>query len=323
MNGEMMDIVGAGAMGLLFASKILGASGSVRIWTRTEEQARMLREEGLFIELLDGSVTQYDKVQAHPLFEAPDRIRESDFKVDKLGLFVKQTHWTGEMLELLKQMPATAQRSTVCFQNGIGHIERLSTVIPREQLLTAVTTEAAKRVAPNRISHRGNGTTWIGSGVELTVNGVQSIAEWNNLLNEAGILTFVSNNIEEMVYQKLLINAVINPLTAILRIRNGELLLGDERVQLMRTVYEEVERIYAAIGIQLQEQQWQSIIQVCEKTAGNTSSMLADVLQQRSTEIEAITGELLKLADLHGLDVPVQRSLYLLIRALNPTEHSF
>ena len=314
----MIDIVGAGAMGLLFAAKCLSSSSPVRIWTRSEEQARLLREEGLYVEELNGQLKHEHQIYAYPLIEARERLQAENKYVEKLALFVKQTHWTPQLLNMLGELPAEADRTVVCFQNGIGHLKRLSPFLPPDQLITAVTTEASKRVSPNRIAHTGSGSTWLGFERDHDILWTDSAEEWINVLNGAGIPTFVSNNIDEMVYQKLLINAVINPLTALLRIRNGELLASEQRVQLMRDVYEEVKEIYAAKSILLLEQHWQTILQVCERTAMNTSSMLADVIHQRPTEIEAITGELLKLADDYDIEAPVQRSLYRLIKALDP-----
>lgn len=313
----MIDIVGAGSMGLLYAAKLIASGNPVRIWTRTEEQAKLLRDMGLELVLPNGDVLHLAQIYAYPLDQATERLRQEGRQVDKLGLFVKQTHWTDHLLEHLRELHVSDALSVVCFQNGIGHMERLKKLWSGDVLLSAVTTEAAKRLTPNRVAHTGQGITYIGGDQKQSINH-KSAAEWNNLLNLAGIQTSVSNNIEGMIYQKLLINAVINPLTAILRVPNGELLHGSTRIELMRAVFNEVQAIYAAVGIEIGEQDWEIIKQVCERTASNTSSMLADVLHHRSTEIEAITGALLQLAEQHGVDAPVQRSLYLLVRALDP-----
>lgn len=313
----MIDIVGAGAMGLLFSAKLIAVASPVRIWTRTEEQARLLREQGLKLELPSGEIQHLDGVYAYPLEQAAERLRNEKSNVDKLALFVKQTHWTDELLDHLHHLPVSPQMSVVCFQNGIGHLELLKRFFSDGVLLSAVTTEAAKRVNPHFVVHTGKGITYIGCD-HNQLETYESANEWNNLLNLAGIQSSVSKNIEEMVFQKLLINAVINPLTAVLRVQNGELLKNSARIELMRAVFAEVKQIYAALQLEIGEQDWKMIEQVCERTASNTSSMLADVLQHRPTEIEAITGALLRLADQHGVDAPVQRSLYLLVRALDP-----
>ena len=313
----MIDIVGAGAMGLLYSAKLIAAECPVRIWTRTAEQAQLLRDQGLKLELPDGEIQHLDEIYAYPLEQAVERLKLEGSEIEKLALFVKQTHWTDELLGHLHHLPVSQELSIVCFQNGIGHMEILKRVWTGAVLLSAVTTEAAKRIDAHHVIHTGQGTTYIGS--ENNQVDVHELAEdWNNLLNIAGIQASVSNNIEGMIYQKLLINAVINPLTAILRIRNGELLNSTARIELMRAVFAEVRDIYAALQIEVGEQDWKIIEQVCERTASNTSSMLADVLQHRQTEIEAITGALLRLAEQHGVDAPVQRSLYLLVRALDP-----
>lgn len=316
VDSHLIDIVGAGAMGMLFAARFLAAGIPVRVWTRSSEQAEELRENGISIELMDGRTRIYKDIYAYPLKHAARRLYDERQKVGKLALFVKQSHWSKELLEQLEQMPAEPNLSVICFQNGIGHIERLSAVFSIDQLLTAVTTEAAKRVNNHQITHTGVGTTWIGRKEETAAYRVETSNDWSNLLNTAGIQAFVSKNIEEMIYQKLLINAVINPLTALLRIRNGELLEQESRMLLMRTVFEEVQQIYDKLGYPLGEQHWNRIIEVCEQTAGNTSSMLADVLEHRPTEIDAITGELLRMADRWNIPLPLQHSLYRLIQAL-------
>ncbi|WP_028544961.1 ketopantoate reductase family protein [Paenibacillus taiwanensis] len=314
----LIDIVGAGAVGLLYTSRFIRAGIHVRLWTRTEKQADILRTEGLVVTERDGSVTKIRPIEAYPFQAADHIIQDSGKQIEVLGLFVKQTHLTNPFIERLGALPRATDSLFVCFQNGIGHIERLESVIAGEQLVKAVTTEAATRVAANHILHAGSGMTWLGQDVRNCERLQNNIKVVNNLLNQAGFQANLSNNIDNMIYHKLLINAVINPITAILRVPNGELLLTERRIRLMREVYEEVTSIYREAGIPVADDAWDNVLLVCRSTAHNTSSMLADVLQDRSTEIDSITGELLRKADAYALNVPVQRALYQFIQALDP-----
>ncbi|MCG7407811.1 2-dehydropantoate 2-reductase [Paenibacillus sp. ACRRX] len=314
----LIDIVGAGAVGLLYTSGLIRAGIHVRLWTRTKQQADILRTEGLMVTERDGSLARWRQVEAYPFQEAAQVIQDSGSPIEILGLFVKQTHLTNSFINQLGALPRATDSLFVCFQNGIGHMERLQSVIAGEQLVKAVTTEAATRVEANRIIHAGSGITWLGQDLTSCERLQKNIKVLNNLLNQAGFQANLSNNIDNMIYHKLLINAVINPITAMLRIPNGELLQTERRVQLMRDVYEEVTSIYREAGIPVANDAWDNVQLVCRNTAHNTSSMLADVLQGRSTEIDSITGELLRKADAHALNVPVQRALYQFIQALDP-----
>lgn len=317
----IVDIIGGGALGLLFAGRLLaGGQEGIRLWTRTEEQAEKIRTEGFEVVQLSGRSSHYNGVEAFPLPLAPARLGRQGLEAGMVWLFVKQTHIGPELLSVLAKMPREPDAALVCFQNGVGHAEALTGVWPSPSLAVAVTTEAAAREGANRVRHTGSGATWIGPAAAEESHALNfSCISAKNLLEKAGIEAFVSNNIEDMVYQKLIVNAVINPLTALLRVKNGELLDEAERMELMRDLLVEAAAVYHAAGIPLNEEEaWKRIVDVCRLTAGNTSSMLQDILAGRPTECEAITGAIIRLGARYGAGTPLHQTIYRLIRAGEP-----
>ncbi|TVX94264.1 ketopantoate reductase family protein [Paenibacillus agilis] len=310
------DLIGGGALGLMFTARLLQDGQQVRLWTRTSEQAEQLRQKGLFLIDRKGTRQHYTGIHAYAFHEAEDVMKRLDEPIERLALFIKQTSFNDTFMKQLAALPVDTVSSVLCFQNGIGHDEKLKQLFSEKVLAMAVTTEAAKRTSHSEVIHTGEGETWLGNPIDPNDHAVR---EWCNLFQEAGFQAFVSNNIEDNIYRKLIVNAVINPLTALLRLRNGELLQSEKRLQLMREVFEEVIAIYRLQGIPVHaDEAWDNLIRVCRATASNTSSMLADVLAERTTEIDAITGQLLRIADAHQYDSPVQRYLYRSIQALDP-----
>ncbi|UHA74137.1 ketopantoate reductase family protein [Paenibacillus sp. 481] len=330
-----VDIIGAGSLGLLFTSKLLLALNAdnesnamseagksldhdtqisgVRLWTRTEEQARIIREEGIRIVSLEGEERTVSCPETYSFQTAKERLISMNEKVECLWLFVKQTHLDESFMKQLVEWPRYASKETlVCFQNGVGHLERLRKEWPL--VLAAVTTEAAKREGSNVVRRTGTGTTFIG---ETSVSDEKVSGFVKNMLNLAGFQVFLSNNIEDMMFRKLVVNAVINPLTTVLSIQNGELLATEERIQLMKLILAEVVAVFTAAQIPIKEHEaWEQIVTVCERTARNTSSMLQDRIAGNKTEIDAITGAILRMAAQHHVQVPMQQALYRIIQAM-------
>lgn len=317
MNTIMtIDIIGGGSIGLLLAAALRRSGAAVRVWTRTHEQARALSNEGLVVRDLNQHAIHLEQIEAYPLDQAGELHRERKTEVTCALLVVKQTHINQELLESLSKLPLSEDGIMVCYQNGIGHIEKLAEVLPQDALFRAVTTEAAKRLSGHEVQHTGSGTTYLEEREAVGPMRKNQLVKLDKQLNDAGFPTFLSKHIHEMITRKLLVNAVINPLTALLRIPNGQLLKKERRIELMRTIFEEIRDVYSREGFHLTEEDWTYVLNVCQNTADNTSSMLADVLAHRPTEIEAITGAILRMADRHGIQAPLQRMLYQLIQAL-------
>ncbi|WP_127582740.1 ketopantoate reductase family protein [Paenibacillus koleovorans] len=305
--------VGAGSVGLLLASKLALAGADVTVIARSEEQAEQIRTNGILLRQQEGAVLDI-RVQTSVIREM-----NPDQTPNWILLTVKQQHITeGLVAEMGRRCRAGAR--LLCFQNGIGHIERLHPDVPASRLDWAVTTEGARKEGPATISHTGRGLTRIGSALpEIPANEAE-IAEKEQkklaeLLNAAGFVTFVSNNMREIAWNKLLMNAVINPLTAILECRNGELLNSEALAPLMRTLYEEGADAAAAAGIRLHEDLWNQLLDVCRKTANNHSSMLQDLLAGRTTEIDWLNGALLAEARARQLALPTHEAVYRLVKA--------
>ena len=113
------------------------------------------------------------------------------------------------------------------------------------------------------------------------------------------------------------VNAVINPLTALLRVRNGELLNRAELEPLFAAVAEEVWRVAARhqVALPTPPELVAEVRRVCQLTAANQSSMLRDVAEGRRTEVDAINGAVARLGRERGVLAPVNEALAALVRA--------
>ncbi|WP_458461200.1 ketopantoate reductase family protein [Paenibacillus sp.] len=314
----IIDIVGAGSLGLLYGGKLLAAGNQVRFWTRTTAQADLLSRDGVTIVERDGKIHILpDQIQAKPINELSDTWEHTPG--EWLLLMVKQTSIDDFIHEvgLLKDHVL----NIVCFQNGMGHLEKLQAALPHSLICSAITTEGAKR-AQYQVTRAGTGETRLGRRniyieASITIEEEKTFT-LSRLLQQAGFDCTVSNEIDKLIYRKLLINAVINPLTALWRIPNGELIIKEERKRLMRQLYDEVLLIYTANGICLDQDMWDQLISVCRSTATNTSSMLADVLAGRGTEVGSINGHIVRMAQKLGLDAPTHEILLHLIEGMQP-----
>ncbi|MGN7414250.1 ketopantoate reductase family protein [Paenibacillus sp. SAF-068] len=314
----IIDIVGAGALGLLYGGKLLMAGNQVRFWTRTTAQADLLAQEGVTIVERDGEMHILpDQIQAKPISEFADTWKNTPG--EWVLLMVKQTG-IDDFIRAISPLQ-DHMLNIACFQNGMGHMEKLQTALPKSLLCSAITTEGAKR-EQGRVTRAGAGETRLGRYnihiVDSTFIEEKGTSTLAGSLEQAGFDCTVSNEIDKLIYRKLLINAVINPLTALWRIPNGELLITEERKRLMRQLYDEVWLVYSERGICLDLDMWDQLVSVCRSTATNTSSMLADVLAGRGTEVGSINGHIVRMARELGLAAPTHEILIQLIEGMQP-----
>ncbi|WP_074103284.1 ketopantoate reductase family protein [Paenibacillus sp. P3E] len=326
--GMKMDIIGAGSLGLLLAGKLILSGAEVRVWCRSEEQAGELTRSGITISYEDGKASQHfpgTSFQAGPISRFSETILRQPG--EWIAIMLKQNAFHATLPETLAPL-RHIRLHVVCFQNGNGHLELLQELLPEASVWAAVTTEAAKRKTLTEISHTGYGETFIGKRGNKTSNVPKDTLEEDDTaaislthaLTAAGFRALVSKEVDTMIYRKLLFNAVINPLTAIWRIQNGELTASGERIQLMKELYLEATCVYDACGIKVDTHAWEGILEVCRATSGNISSMLADVLASRDTEIRWINGSIVAMADSAGIAVPLHRLICRMVEGMNVKE---
>jgi 2-dehydropantoate 2-reductase len=306
-------IMGAGSLGLLFASKLAVVGEDVEIITRTETQAESLRRSGISLEGVTLDIKNGIKATS---FENRTGLSQQDHTIlDYLVLTVKQSAIDDLLLSYLMSRMAS-HTTVVCFQNGIGHEEKLLRFLHQSQLLLAITTEGARKLSSTTVAHTGKGITYLGflGPVEESQSKIQKI--FAALLEKAGFEVSLSKNMVTRVWNKLIMNSVINPLTAVLRISNGELLQSPHCRTMMRALFLEAVSVAAAKQIAISDDLWKALLQVCENTAANHSSMLQDIQQGRMTEIENMNGSLLRIAKALKLELPVNQTFYSLVKAL-------
>lgn len=324
-----IEIIGGGSLGLLYASKMVQLYNQVfgqqtewkgvRLWTKTDEQAQFIREQGLKQIERDGTMASIASLPVYPFADAHRVLEQLDEKVHCVWLFVKQIHIDAGFLQQLKRLPHHKEAIMVCYQNGVGHMEKLSTVWVNSSLVWAVTTEAARRDSAYQVTYMGRGETWLGRWKcdKMTKSSEKSekLIIWTKkLLQKAGFEVSLSKKIQDVAYKKLLINAIINPLTAIFQITNGQLLHHKSTRSLMYRLFQEIVTVYRAAHIPIDEEaDWKRVITVCEHTAMNVSSMLQDVQAGKKTECDAITGMVIWLGERYQVSTPLHCKLYRLL----------
>jgi len=130
------------------------------------------------------------------------------------------------------------------------------------------------------------------------------------LLTQVGIPTVVHANAESIIWGKLVLNAAINPITALLGLENGQILTNSSARKLALKAATEAEQVAHALGVSLPyPNTWSKVESLVNSTATNKSSMLVDMERGEETEINAINGVIVREGLKLGVDVELNKQL--------------
>jgi 2-dehydropantoate 2-reductase len=297
-------IAGPGAMGCLYAFLLTRAGYEAWLLDNSEERAEQIRAQGLKIEGENG-----DCQLPFPRIRACAREIGS---ADLLIIFVK-AYDTASVLHSVRELVA-ANTILLTLQNGIGNAETLREAYPHNAIVAGTTAQGATLLGCGHIRHAGAGETVIGGIDENSVFHAKLIRD---LFMSAYIPTGIAEDVRGILWGKLLVNCGINPLTAIMKITNGQLPEILALREVMNRVVGEGAAIAEAAGITLPYSDPAArVIEVCAATASNRSSMLQDIEAGRMTEIDYLNGALVSKAHEAGLAAPANSFLTHLVKAL-------
>ncbi len=291
-------IFGAGALGSVVGA-LLSKRHEVHLVVRPGN-ALAIKESGLRIEgLVDGTFA----VETHVDLE--------DVPQPEIIFVTVKAYDTEAALEALARMARKA-RLVISLQNGLTNLDQFRKALPDKAVMGA-TSMGATLIGPGRVLYAGKGDTVFG---HLAHNSELS-KEAADLFDQAGFVARSDANVEGELWMKGIINASINPLTAILKWQNGEILSSEGVLGISQLACSEAAAVAQAIGVRLPAgDPFAKVREVMRATALNRSSMLQDLERGKRTEIDEITGEIVRRAGERGISVPVNRNLWMLVRGL-------
>jgi 2-dehydropantoate 2-reductase len=268
------------------------------------DHIRAVREDGLFVEELDGSLSRYEP----PAYSDPADIPQ---KADLVLVSVKTYATRAALQSVLSACSDSTMFLTL--QNGVGNFERISEVVGEASTIVGVTAQGATLLEPGRIRHGGNGLTVVGEFRGEPSDRVRTVVD---CLSEAGIQTQAGVNMQQLIWQKLMVNVGINAITALTGIRNGQINTIPDAGLLCRAAVEEALLVAERKGFRFEGDMVERVFAVAEATSRNRSSMGQDVDRRRPTEIDAINGAIVSYGKEMDLPVVVNETLTRLVRTL-------
>ena len=291
---DRWHILGVGSIGGLFAHRLEAGGADVRLLSRDATESH--RQLTL--------ATKSDSAAHLFACESVDDTAEIEY------LLITTKSWGAHDAITRIQHRLTKRTVVVAMMNGMQHVDNLKPLIPETQLFLASTTAGCHR----------SGDTWVTAGTGRTIIGTDTERPAPPWLGcwQLGVphLSWRVDMTERLV-EKVAINCCINPLTAVHRVKNGELLSEIYRDQ-VTTVIGEVSSVlddlgYPALSIELGRR----VQEVMTDTAENRSSMLNDVMAGRRTEADAIVGWLMRQTK---RELPALTDLATQLRALEPNQ---
>ncbi|MDQ0159192.1 ketopantoate reductase family protein [Alkalibacillus salilacus] len=264
-----VGVIGIGAVGLFVAHELSQMRYSVTCYVKREDQKATLEREG---------IQKDDQTPVYPNVQMIHSLQAHDW----LFVCTKQT----DLDNVVKQIDQTNDKinRVVFLQNGLGHVEKIKDLKGLQKFI-GVLEHGVKRVNDHHVLHTGRGLIRL---APLNHTKTSSL----NHLNHDHFPIIIEDSLQKTLEEKLVINSVINPLTAIYGVKNGTILEVDRLRRLAHQLLLEATEI-----LELDDRvMWGRVESVCRNTSENTSSMLADINRGRQTEIDYMNGYLVRIA---------------------------
>lgn len=292
MSFPKIFVLGAGAIGSSYGA-LLSRKNNVTLVGR-KNHVEAINKNGLEI---SGDIQERFSVKAET------KIKK--IPSDALVLLTTKAHDSAKAVTEIKGLLKN-NIVILILQNGLGNQELVKGIVgDRIEVLRGLVMIGAEFSGPGKI------TFWNGETVlEQTETGMR-IAE---LFNESGLKTRVSNEFEGKLWSKLVVNCVVNPLTAILRVRDNEIMV-DALKRVRHGIIDECVKVGSAEGIVFEADLKESLDKEILRYT-NFSSMCQDLMNGKKTEIDFLNGKMVELGRKHQISTPINETLVSLIETL-------
>ena len=292
MSFNKIFVLGAGAVGSSYGALLSRKNDVTLIGNKARLNA--INSKGL---TLSGDIQERFFINAEAKIKA--------IPTKSLILLTTKAHDSARAIKQVKDM---LKEDTVILilQNGLGNKEVVTAIVDdKVEVVRGVPKIAAEFLKPGEV------TFWNGETIlEKTRTGKATAA----LFNECGLKARLSSEIDREIWNKLILNCVVNPLTAILQVRNNEILV-DSLKQLRSRIVEECVEVGKCEGIDFQPNMNESVDK-CISRYENYSSMCQDIMKGKDTEIDFINGKIVELGRKHRIPTPINEAMTCLIKFL-------
>lgn len=296
-------IIGAGAMGSLYGA-MLSKKNEVIMIDSYEPQVDAINKNGITI-MRDEKEFNFPNVKAYLSGSYTG-------KADIIIVFVKST-FTQNALEQNKEL-FTEDTIVMTLQNGAGNDKKIARYVKPEQVIVGTSRHNAVNLGAGKINHPGNGATTIGSNHE---EGKERVAIVETVLKDSGFEVVVSDDIQRIIWSKLLVNLSVNTLTAITETPIGYMIKDKHAWDFARRLIYEAVDVAEADGTYFDRREALEIVRnVCVDVGDGYSSMYQDRKRHVKMEIDAINGAIVEQAKIYGVPTPYNAIIVDLIHAI-------
>jgi len=299
---QQIVIVGAGAMGCLFAARFLEAGASVTLIDNSLERLRVIENQGL--ELIDdaGRRVLKPRTALAQQFTGP---------VDLLMLFTKGVHSAAAVNSVAHL--ARLEPIALTLQNGLGNAEILAGAFGADRVLMGTAHVPADLQMPNKVLTHGFADVHLGGFVPAAQRLAQPVAD---LLTRSGFDSTVAADVQAAVWEKLAFNAALNATAMVAQANNGQM-NNEYGRRIASAVVLESAAVARSVGIRLDAQAInETIDRALTEHPSHKASMLQDREHGRLGEIETLNGAIVRLGQEHGVPTPVNATLADLVRLI-------
>lgn len=301
-------IVGAGSIGKFFGALLGNGGHEIFFVEKDPEVVQAINSIGVSLKnILTSNKETFPVIKAHATTE-PETIPQCD-----LIILAVKGYATAAAARGVAHL-VNAETPLITIQTGLGNIETLSEIIDPCNLLGGVTYHGATSLDRSDVWHAGIGSTWIG---ELDGRNTDRINQIKRAFESGGLQAKVSDNVVGHIWAKVLVYSAINPLTAILRINNGQLIEKIESIALAKRLIDEGKLVAQAYAIHLPRfELYDRMLEVCRKTSDNLSPMLQDIINNRPTEIDSLNGTIYTMGKHKGITAANHQTMTDIIRLI-------